>query len=93
MIADQFENKIIEKQDKALYEANPSHYHVEVQDRLEDFKQALKEEYLSNFLDLTADRVWNLAWDFSCELNSRDSYHDIEYFYEKIAVLIKEVLL
>lgn len=92
MIADQFENKIIEKQDKALYEANPGQYHAETRDRLEDFKQALKEEYLSNFLDLTADRVWNLAWDFSCELNSRDSYHDIEYFYEKIAVLIKEVL-
>lgn len=93
MIADQFENKIIEKRDKALYEANPGQYHVETGDRIEDFKAAVSNEYLSGLSESVTEQVWRLAWDFSCELNSRDSYHDIEYFYEKIAVLIKEVLL
>lgn len=92
MIADQFENKIIEKQDKALYEANPGQYHVETRDRLEDFKAAIRTEHLSGLSESVTEHVWNLAWDFSCELNSRDSYHDIEYFYEKIAIVVREVL-
>lgn len=92
MIADQFENKIIETQDKVLYKANPGQYHVEMRDRLKDFQAALSEEYLSGLSESVTEHVWNLAWDFSCELNSRDSYHDIEYFYEKIAIVVREVL-